>query len=1124
MVKAQLSIDYIIVFSFVLIIFVMIFGLVATQRVEQSQQQDYAQLQVIAQTIAQDINTAASLGNGYAQNVSLPSSTGLVSYNLSITSSGTVIVYNNATGKLSYAYAYAPVARVISSQQYESPNAIHTYNMPVASGLIYLQNSHGDICVDYVCNTTSAQTSGLNVYTKVTHVAQLNGQNSYVYVANSPSLLQPFDYNAITMSAWVYVKSMPSISSDMPVVNYGTSQQGSYCFGPMIYVSNNNIYGGFQNINRGSSEAFLPIKRDTWYFVAWTYSDTTNQLVLYVNGIKTIANGVVPLDPASYIYNLVLGSTDYTYNSGQGACQSGIPFNGSVSDLQIYSTALNANQINQLQNGGINGAPVSSDNLSAWWPLNGNTNDYSGNGNNGRAYYIAYPTVAQIYANVTNTTLSPVGGDLVGFSSTLGSFEGNGQSTSNFTNNDGIATAFLMQTNNTGYANVKVTPFEGNVYTAKNLSGWWPLNTNQGNVIFNLANSSDPGTLENGYWNNVNYVGQFSGYDSYVNVPNSANTELYNTQVTISFWISPSQANKLESIVYKPYEYEVCVGAGTLMFGDGSGLNTAIVTYNMSNNRWYNVVLSGPNGGDQISMYVNGELVANVPTNTGTWSASANTLDMVIGSNSSSSSHSCSGASSFTGQIANVQLYKGSMTQQEALQLYDKGIGGLPESGQGIINQGWWPLNGNTNDYSGNGDNGFGAGNFRFSPPNIQQALPNSAGSFLATGFDHADNSYIAVNSIKNYADILATGSFTITSWINLNSCTGWGGVAGDISGTGNTGFQFYACTDPAAAIYPLIVAGQIVKWPQYSVNSQLLSFPPNTWEMVTAEYNGSTGQATVYLDNITISSAMLSPHLNLAQSVPFDIGNSYSSGEKYGLNGTMANVQLYSVPLSESDINALYNSGVYGMPRPNDGLVGWWPLNGNANDYSGNGNNGTENATTYEYLVNPSAIPSLNGYGVSSLGSGNAIVANNHNYQHFSIASWVYLDQPVSGSGVYLGTAGGSYYQLFRTSSKQGFIVGGGSATSNNVTTFPVGKWTYVVGTFDGKNVSYYVNGVLLAKGTSSSGIPSSPIVVGPNLAGSVANIEYYNVSLTPGQVYQLYNNQLPVTYTEQIPLSWGT
>ena len=175
-------------------------------------------------------------------------------------------------------------------------------------------------------------------------------------------------------------------------------------------------------------------------------------------------------------------------------------------------------------------------------------------------------------------------------------------------------------------------------------------------------------------------------------------------------------------------------------------------------------------------------------------------------------------------------------------------------------------------------------------------------------------------------------------------------------------------------------------------------------------------------------------------------------------------------------------------------------------------------------FMFPNSKVSELDGYGISSIGSGNAIVMNNRNYQHFSIASWVYLDQPVPGSGFYLGTPGGSYYGLFRTSSEQGFTVGGSGATSNSVTTFPVGKWTYVVGTFDGKNVSYYVDGVLPTKGISSSGISSSPIVVGPNFAGSIANIEYYNASLTPGQVYQLYNNQLPVTYTEQIPLSWGT
>ena len=31
----------------------------------------------------------------------------------------------------------------------------------------------------------------------------------------------------------------------------------------------------------------------------------------------------------------------------------------------------------------------------------------------------------------------------------------------------------------------------------------------------------------------------------------------------------------------------------------------------------------------------------------------------------------------------------------------------------------------------------------------------------------------------------------------------------------------------------------------------------------------------------------------------------------------------------------------------PTNGLVGWWPFNGNANDESGNGNNGTNNGAT---------------------------------------------------------------------------------------------------------------------------------------------------------------------------------
>ncbi|MGC8622958.1 MAG: hypothetical protein ACP5UC_03285, partial [Candidatus Micrarchaeia archaeon] len=58
-------------------------------------------------------------------------------------------------------------------------------------------------------------------------------------------------------------------------------------------------------------------------------------------------------------------------------------FAGSIANMQIYNTSLSANEIQALYQEGIGGAPINLQNLVAWYPLNGNANDYSGNGNNG---------------------------------------------------------------------------------------------------------------------------------------------------------------------------------------------------------------------------------------------------------------------------------------------------------------------------------------------------------------------------------------------------------------------------------------------------------------------------------------------------------------------------------------------------------------------------------------------------------------------------------------------------------------------------------------------------------------------------------------------------------------------
>jgi hypothetical protein len=72
----------------------------------------------------------------------------------------------------------------------------------------------------------------------------------------------------------------------------------------------------------------------------------------------------------------------------------------------------------------------------------------------------------------------------------------------------------------------------------------------------------------------------------------------------------------------------------------------------------------------------------------------------------------------------------------------------------------------------------------------------------------------------------------------------------------------------------------------------------------------------------------------------------------------------------------------------PTNGLVGWWPFNGNANDESGNGNNGTVNGATLTTDRNGVANRAY-----SFAGSNNHILINNglisNVFSSFSISLW---------------------------------------------------------------------------------------------------------------------------------------
>ena len=226
----------------------------------------------------------------------------------------------------------------------------------------------------------------------------------------------------------------------------------------------------------------------------------------------------------------------------------------------------------------------------------------------------------------------------------------------------------------------------------------------------------------------------------------------------------------------------------------------------------------------------------------------------------------------------------------------------------------------------------------------------------------------------------------------------------------------------------------------------------------------------------------------------------------------------------------------------PTNGLMGWWPLDGNANDISGNGYNGTAygvSSTSDRYGNSNSAYS----FDITSTGWGSAkdriVVTNdaiaNAWYQAnaFTISTWIKLDtktgsfanRPHTILGIWDGNGtaitrhqiSASNYQSTRLNS----TVGGTTAIANN-------DWVHVVTTWDGDTLRHFQNGVPSGHSHLSYSIPYSTnygdITFGElhmgnghwyHFVGSMDDMGVWNRALSPSEIKQLYSAIVPCTET---------
>jgi hypothetical protein len=228
----------------------------------------------------------------------------------------------------------------------------------------------------------------------------------------------------------------------------------------------------------------------------------------------------------------------------------------------------------------------------------------------------------------------------------------------------------------------------------------------------------------------------------------------------------------------------------------------------------------------------------------------------------------------------------------------------------------------------------------------------------------------------------------------------------------------------------------------------------------------------------------------------------------------------------------------------PINGLVGWWPFNGNANDESGNGNNGTINGATlttdrfgvvnnafgfdginsFIEIINSNSIQPANAISISAW----TLIEPNQSFGNFTrIISKIQSEpqnfatyQLITGASSELGKTG----VTIRTGSGNSQLTQGVYAWSGTNSNNIVSQWQHIVGTYDGSTLKFYQNGILISetaitgglfydsgnlwfgKGKSGAFAPGSDIF----FKGKIDDIGIWNRALTECEIADLYNTQL--------------
>lgn len=260
-------------------------------------------------------------------------------------------------------------------------------------------------------------------------------------------------------------------------------------------------------------------------------------------------------------------------------------------------------------------------------------------------------------------------------------------------------------------------------------------------------------------------------------------------------------------------------------------------------------------------------------------------------------------------------------------------------------------------------------------------------------------------------------------------------------------------------------------------------------------------------------------------------------------MNGSIDETRIYNRALTAAEIKGLYDAGEsdktnssvsqpQGTGRLDSGLAGYWKMDENtgtsATDSSTNGNTGT--------LTNgPTWTTGQIGSAVNFDGTDDYISMTASNLTapaRLSGAAWVKVDDIVSSefypifSNRTVGNAGWTF-QIFTDGTCDGidcarieFVIQGIAAYTTTVSWVRENQWTHLAFSWDGSNVTFYVNGQSIQTISTGSMTTGSTLYIGtmgPSglagyyMDGSIDEGYVYDRALSADEVVQLYRLNAP-------------